>query len=134
MPALTALENVVVARSQPWYRMFARRASTAETGRAFELLAEFGLSGYADRPASVLSYGQRKLLEFAAVLMDEPSLVLLDEPTAGISPVMKETMEAHVRSRHASGVAFLIVEHEMQFVMRLCDQIGRVGPRPAHRL
>jgi ABC-type branched-subunit amino acid transport system ATPase component len=71
----------------------------------------------------VLSYGQRKLLEFAAVLMDEPSLVLLDEPTAGISPVMKEVMEAHVRIRNEMGVTFLIVEHEMQFVMRLCDRI-----------
>ena len=103
--------------------MFARRASTAETGHALDLLAEFDLADYTDRPAGVLSYGQRKLLEFAAVLMDEPSLVLLDEPTAGISPVMKETMEAHVRRRNASGVTFLIVEHEMQFVMRLCDQI-----------
>ena len=71
----------------------------------------------------MLSYGQRKLLEFAAVLMDEPTLVLLDEPTAGISPVMKETMEAHVRNRNEKGVTFLIVEHEMQFVMRLCDQL-----------
>ncbi|HEY6426968.1 MAG TPA: ABC transporter ATP-binding protein [Acidimicrobiales bacterium] len=123
LPALTALENVVVARSQPWYRLFRRRASAAETSRALELLAEFNLADYADRPAGVLSYGQRKLLEFAAVLMDDPTLVLLDEPTAGINPVMKEAMEAHVRSRNEKGVTFLIVEHEMQFVMRLCDQI-----------
>jgi neutral amino acid transport system ATP-binding protein len=123
LPGLTALENVVVAHSQPWYRLFGRRASAAEASRALKLLAEFNLTDYADRPAGVLSYGQRKLLEFASVLMDEPSLVLLDEPTAGISPVMKETMEAHVRSRNASGVTFLIVEHEMQFVMRLCNQI-----------
>jgi ABC-type branched-subunit amino acid transport system ATPase component len=123
LPGLTALENVVVARSQPWYRMFGPRASVAEASRALELLAEFNLADYADRPAGVLSYGQRKLLEFASVLMDEPSLVLLDEPTAGISPVMKETMGAHVRSRNEKGVTFLIVEHEMSFVMRLCDQI-----------
>jgi ABC-type branched-subunit amino acid transport system ATPase component len=120
---LTSLENVVVARSQPWYRLFGRRTSAAEANQALELLAEFNLAEYADRPAGVLSYGQRKLLEFAAVLMDEPSLVLLDEPTAGISPLMKEAMEAHVRSRNEKGVTFLIVEHEMQFVMRLCDQV-----------
>ena len=123
LPGLTALENVVVAHSQSWYRLFGRRASAAEARRALELLAEFNLADYAHRPAGVLSYGQRKLLEFAAVLMDEPSLVLLDEPTAGISPVMKETMEAHVRSRNEGGVTFLIVEHEMPFVMRLCDPI-----------
>jgi neutral amino acid transport system ATP-binding protein len=123
LPALTALENIVVARSRPWYRLLGRRASAAETRRALELLAEFNLADYADRPAGVLSYGQRKLLEFAAVLMDEPTLVLLDEPTAGINPVMKEAMEAHVRSRNKMGVTFLVVEHEMQFVMRLCDRV-----------
>lgn len=123
LPGLTALENVVVACSQPWYRLLARRVAGGEARRARELLSEFNLAEYADRPAGVLSYGQRKLLEFAAVLMDEPSLVLLDEPTAGISPVMKETMEEHVRTRNEMGVTFLIVEHEMQFVMRLCDRI-----------
>ena len=123
LPGLTAIENVVVARTQPWYRLFGRRVSAVDAGRALELLAEFNLADYADRPAGVLSYGQRKLLEFAAVLMDEPSLVLLDEPTAGVSPVMKEAMEARVRSRNEQGVTFLIVEHEMQFVMRLCDRI-----------
>ncbi len=109
--------------SSPRYRLFGSRASVAEAGRALELLAEFNLADYAHRPAGVLSYGQRKLLEFASVLMDEPSLVLLDEPTAGISPVMKETVGAHVRSRNEKGVTFLIVEHEMSFVMSLCEQI-----------
>jgi ABC-type branched-subunit amino acid transport system ATPase component len=123
LPGLTALENVVVARSQPWFRLFGRRTSSAEASRALELLTEFNLADYADRPAALLSYGQRKLLEFAAVLMDDPTLILLDEPTAGISPVMKETMEAHVRSRNAKGITFLIVEHEMPFVMRLCNPI-----------
>jgi ABC-type branched-subunit amino acid transport system ATPase component len=123
LPGMTALENVIVACSQPWYRLFARRVSAPDARRAAGLLADFNLADYADRPAGLLSYGQRKLLEFACVLMDEPSLILLDEPTAGINPVMAETMEAHVRSRNAQGVTFLIVEHEMQFVMRLCDPI-----------
>jgi neutral amino acid transport system ATP-binding protein len=123
LPGLTALENVVAARSQAWLRLFARRVSAADASRALDLLDEFNLAEYADRPAGVLSFGQRKLLEFASVLMGEPSLVLLDEPTAGVNPVMKETMETHVRSQNAKGVTFLIVEHEMQFVMRLCDPI-----------
>jgi ABC-type branched-subunit amino acid transport system ATPase component len=77
----------------------------------------------ADLFAAELSYGQRKLLEFASVLASEPSLVLLDEPTAGVNPVMIETMERHIRQRHEAGITFLIVEHDMQFVMRLCDPV-----------
>ena len=74
-------------------------------------------------PAGILSYGQRKLLEFASVLMGEPALVLLDEPTAGVNPILVDTIEHHIRRRHAQGVTFLIVEHEMSFVMRLCDPV-----------
>ena len=87
------------------------------------MLEEFRLSGLADLPARDLSYGQRKLLEFAAVLMSRPKLVLLDEPTAGVNPVMINTMEHHIRARHQQGVTFLIVEHDMQLVMRLCDPV-----------
>ena len=91
--------------------------------RARQLLDEFRLAPVADLLASELSYGQRKLLEFAAVLMSSPRLVLLDEPTAGVNPVMIETMERHIRERNAAGSPFLIVEHDMTFVMRLCDPV-----------
>jgi ABC-type branched-subunit amino acid transport system ATPase component len=77
----------------------------------------------ADLYASELSYGQRKLLEFAAVLMSSPRLVMLDEPTAGVNPVLIETMERHIRQLNAAGITFLIVEHDMNFVMRLCDPV-----------
>ena len=69
--------------------------------RVAVLLEEFRMSHVADLYASELSYGQRKLLEFAAVLMSTPRLVLLDEPTAGVNPVMMATMEHHIRERHA---------------------------------
>jgi ABC-type branched-subunit amino acid transport system ATPase component len=55
--------------------------------------------------------------------MSDPRLVLLDEPTAGVNPILIETMEAHIRARHAAGTTFLVVEHDMQFVMRLCDPV-----------
>lgn len=55
--------------------------------------------------------------------MSEPRLVMLDEPTAGVNPTMIETMERHIRQRHAQGITFLIVEHDMNFVMRLCDPV-----------
>jgi ABC-type branched-subunit amino acid transport system ATPase component len=122
-PGLSVLENVVLGRNQSWHSLLRRRVPSADRRRAEDLLDEFGLAAHADMPAGGLSYGQRKLLELASVLMAEPVLVLLDEPTAGINPIMVETMEHHIRRRHAQGVTFLIVEHEMQFVMRLCDPV-----------
>jgi neutral amino acid transport system ATP-binding protein len=122
-PGLSVLENVVLARHQSWRTLLRRRVPGADRRRAEEILDEFGLAAYGDMPAGILSYGQRKLLEFASVLMGEPLLVLLDEPTAGVNPIMVETMEQHIRQRHAQGVTFLIVAHEMPFVMRLCDPV-----------
>ena len=120
---LTVQENLVVAGGAGWPALFGRRVSNADRRRAAELLDEFRLSTVADLLASELSWGQRKLLEFAAVLMSEPRLVLLDEPTAGVNPILTETMEAHIRTRHAAGVTFLIVEHDMRFVMQVCDPV-----------
>jgi len=120
---LTVLENIVLGRNQSWRALLGRRVSGSDRRRAEDLLDEFGLAAHADRPAGRLSYGQRKLLEFASVLMADPILVLLDEPAAGINPIMVKTMEDHIRRRHAQGVTFIIVEHEMKFVMRLCDPV-----------
>ncbi|MEP7179097.1 MAG: ABC transporter ATP-binding protein [Pseudonocardiales bacterium] len=122
-PQLSVQENLVVAGGYSWRQLFTRRVSSADRNRAGQLLAEFNLAPVADLLASELSYGQRKLLEFAAVLISDPQLVLLDEPTAGVNPVMIDTMERHVRDRHAAGITFLIVEHDMSFVMRLCDPV-----------
>ena len=122
-PQLSVQENLVIAGGYGWRQLFGRRISRADRERAGELLDEFRLAGVADLLAAELSYGQRKLLEFAAVLMSEPTLVLLDEPTAGVNPVLIETMERHIRDRHAAGITFLIVEHDMSFVMRLCDPV-----------
>jgi len=122
-PQLTVLDNLAAAAGYPWWQQFTPRVRAADRDRAAVLLSEFGLDGHADALAAELSYGQRKLLEFAAVLMSTPRLVLLDEPTAGVNPVLVETMERHVRERRAAGVTFLIVEHDLTFVMRLCDPV-----------
>lgn len=122
-PGLTLIENLSVAISQPWRTLLRRNVSAPNRERAFALLEEFGLERLAGRPAAELSFGQRKLLEFATVLMGEPRLVLLDEPTAGVNPVMVEQIERHVRELHARGLTFLIVEHDMHLVMRLCDPV-----------
>jgi ABC-type branched-subunit amino acid transport system ATPase component len=120
---LTVQENLVVAGGFSVTALFGRRVGRQDRERAAELLAEFRLNHVADLYASELSYGQRKLLEFAAVLMSRPKLVLLDEPTAGVNPLMIETIEQHIRQLHATGITFLIVEHDMNFVMRLCDPV-----------
>ena len=120
---LTVQENLVVAGGYGWRKLFTSRVGGEDRERAASLLEEFRLADISDLLASELSYGQRKLLEFAAVLMSSPRLVLLDEPTAGVNPVLIETMERHIRERNAAGITFLIVEHDMTFVMRLCDPV-----------
>jgi neutral amino acid transport system ATP-binding protein len=120
---LTVLENVVLGRNQAWHALLRRRVAGPDRRRAEDLLDEFGLAAHGGVPAGRLSYGQRRLLEFASVLMAEPALILLDEPTAGINPIMVEAIEQHIRQRNAQGVTFLVVEHEMKFVMRLCDPV-----------
>jgi ABC-type branched-subunit amino acid transport system ATPase component len=122
-PQLTVQENLVVAGGYGWRQLFGRRVARSDRLRAADLLEEFRLAPVADLLASELSYGQRKLLEFAGVLMSSPRLVLLDEPTAGVNPVLIETMERHIRERNAAGITFLVVEHDMGFVMRLCDPV-----------
>jgi ABC-type branched-subunit amino acid transport system ATPase component len=122
-PQLTLLENLTVAISQPWRTLLRRALGREDRDRAHEALEEFGLARLAHSRASELSFGQRKLLEFATVLMGRPKLVMLDEPTAGVNPVMVERMERHIRELHARGLTFLIVEHDMHLVMRLCDPV-----------
>jgi branched-chain amino acid transport system ATP-binding protein len=122
-PELTLVENLVVAIQQPWHAIVRRAIPRSDEGRALTLLEQFGLVEHAGARAATLSYGQKKLLEFAAVLMGEPRLVLLDEPTAGVNPVMVEAMERRVRELNARGLTFLVVEHNMNLVMRLCDPV-----------
>ncbi len=122
-PNLTVIENLVLA--VPWNIFDAGRLriSSEERARGEQLLADFNLTGHTNTPAAELSFGQRKLLEFAATLMGNPRLVLLDEPAAGVNPLLIETIEAHIRRLNAAGLTFLIVEHDMPLVMRLCDPV-----------
>jgi ABC-type branched-subunit amino acid transport system ATPase component len=100
------------------------RAHEADAARrADQLLEVVGLTSLRDHPSGSLSYGQRKLLGFAAVLMPDPELVMLDEPAAAVNPSMIERMKEHIRRFHASGTTFLIVEHNMDVVMDLSDRV-----------
>jgi ABC-type branched-subunit amino acid transport system ATPase component len=122
-PKLTLIENLVVAVQQPLGAMGRRQISDDDLDTANEILERFGLSSHGRRRASELSFGQRKLLEFATVLMGRPRLVLLDEPASGVNPLMIEEMERHIRDLNTEGLTFLVVEHDMNLVMRLCDPI-----------
>ena len=82
-----------------------------------------GLERYADAPAAILSYGQRKLLAIAAAMMPRPRLVILDEPVAGVNPTMVRHIEDAIRSLRDEGATLLIVEHNVSFIMALCDRV-----------
>jgi len=73
--------------------------------------------------AGSLSYGQRKLLELAYVLVADPAIILLDEPAGGVNPSLVSQIAGRIRELNAAGKSFLIVEHNMEFVMGLCDQV-----------
>src|SRR5918995_518074 len=95
----------------------------ADTERARMWLARMGLDHLEAAEARDLSFGQQKLLELAAVLMAEPSLILLDEPAGGINPALVERIAALIRDLNAEGRTFLVVEHNMDLVMALCDHV-----------
>jgi ABC-type branched-subunit amino acid transport system ATPase component len=120
---LTVVENLALAVPQAWWSGGRIRIPAAERSHAMQLLDEFTLGAHAGTIAAELSFGQRKLLEFAATLMSRPRLVLLDEPAAGVNPVLVELIEQHIRRLNAGGLTFLVVEHDMPLVMRLCDPV-----------
>ncbi|HKI91897.1 MAG TPA: ATP-binding cassette domain-containing protein, partial [Gaiellaceae bacterium] len=122
-PELTLIENMTVAVHQPWRAIVYPAVRRSDRELARELLAEFGLTRLENDRADRCSYGQKKLLEFATVLMSRPRLVLLDEPTAGVNPLMVEKIEERIRALHARGLTFLVVEHNMPLVMGLCDPV-----------
>ena len=121
---MTVLENVVVPqRSFSWHQLGRIAVSGAEAERAQELLDFVGMGAFRDQRAAALSYGQQKLVELAQILMLDPRLILLDEPAGGINPVLIERMGEMIRELNAHGTTFLIVEHNMHFVLGLCDPV-----------
>lgn len=121
---LSVLENMIVPVRHPGIRaLFGPGMYRVEIEHAMELLNRVGLVHLKDEPANKLSFGQQKLLEFASILMSEPELILLDEPAGGVNPSMIRFMMTLIQSLNAEGVTFLVVEHNMGFVMELCDHV-----------
>ncbi len=125
---MTVLENVVAAqRSFSWGQLGRIAVSGPEARAAEELLEYVGMRAFRDQKASALSYGQQKLVELAQVLMLDPRLILLDEPAGGINPVLIDRMSEMIRELNSYGKTFLIVEHNMPFVLGLCDPVHVLG-------
>lgn len=123
-PRLTVLENMhVAAQRRDLKGLLSRWSSSHEQRRALELLDFVGISQLKDMPAANLSYGQKKLLEFAFILIAEPQVILLDEPAGGVNPTMIQHLSDRIRALNKRGVTFLVVEHNMEFVMGLCHAV-----------
>ena len=129
---LSALENLLVFAQQHqeeafWPRLFrapgVRRLEAQAIERARALLDLVGLGARAGAPAGSLSYGQRKLLAFAAALMPDPELLLLDEPAAAINPTMINQMKGHILALNRQGKTVLLVEHNMDVVMDISQRV-----------
>jgi len=131
-PQMTVVENVMLAALDQagerfWNNWIAfgavQRQEKRNRERAMEVLGFTGLARKANTLAGELSGGQQKLLELARVLMTDPKLILLDEPAAGVNPALLDTLIDKIVTLHSSGVGFLIIEHNMDMVMSICDPI-----------
>jgi len=121
---LTLLENVVIQSPAGGLRgLIGRSILGEERSRALELLDFVGLARFAEEKARTLSYGQKKLLELAGVLMARPRLIMLDEPAGGVNPRLLEDIVDRIRELNSDGVTFLIVEHNMDVIMELSDSV-----------
>lgn len=130
---LTVAENLLLGpRGQVGERalfaIFARPSvAEQESGireRVDEMLRAFGLDHLKDAYAGSLSGGQRKLLELARALMTDPSVVLLDEPVAGVNPTLaSELLDRIDRLRKERGITFVLVEHDLETVFSRCDPV-----------
>jgi branched-chain amino acid transport system ATP-binding protein len=130
---MTLLENVLVAMGEhsrdnifsvllPLSRF--RAAEQREEKSARELLSRVGLAEKARLLAGTLSYGEQRRLELARALATEPKLLLLDEPAAGMNSVEKQHLMDEIVRLDESGLSILIIEHDMRFIMGLCEQIA----------
>ena len=129
---LSVMENLLLAAQHQsgenfwntWYRQ--QRIAQEERqqrDRALAILESIGLAHMAHEYAGALSGGQRKLLEMGRALMTNPKLILLDEPAAGVNPTLINQICDRILSWNREGLTFLIIEHNMDVIMSLCDRV-----------
>ncbi len=129
---MTVMENVILAaRDQAgeqlgsvWFRpALVRRQEEEIREQAHYWVSFAGLTELESQPARILSGGQRKLLELARAMVSKPSIVLLDEPGAGVNPVLLDRIAEKIAELNAKGTTFLIIEHNMDLVASLCHSV-----------
>jgi ABC-type branched-subunit amino acid transport system ATPase component/ABC-type branched-subunit amino acid transport system permease subunit len=131
VPSLTVIENVMlgVRAQRPWLTDLASwlvspQFDAAERRRAYELLAAFNLQHLCDAQPADLPYGHRKLAELARAMAEEPFVMLLDEPIAGLNDAEAHEIAEVIGAIRSRGTTILLVEHNMDFVMRLSDRVS----------
>jgi branched-chain amino acid transport system ATP-binding protein len=131
-PRLTVLEHLLLhGRNQPGEKLGAALLRTAamrdrETelhARALTVARRLELSRVLYSKAAELSGGQKKLLEIGRALMAEPTMLLLDEPIAGVNPTLAREIGERLRALVAEGITILLIEHQMDAIARLCDHV-----------
>ena len=124
---MTILENILVAlesRASLWDSIIPWGAGrSANVEKAFASLEEIGLAGRAKQKAGSLSGGQMRLLEIVRILATGADLLLLDEPTAGVSPRMKEEVATFITKVQEMGKTVLVIEHDITFIQKFCQRI-----------
>lgn len=129
---LSVMENMLLAAQQQtgenFWNVWFCPGQTAQEERqqreyASEILDSVGLAHMAQSYAGALSGGQRKLLEIARAMMVRPKLILLDEPAAGVNPTLINQICDHIVRWNQSGITFLVIEHNMDVIMSLCDRV-----------
>ncbi|MBO6757176.1 MAG: ABC transporter ATP-binding protein [Roseibium sp.] len=121
---MTVLENIIAqSKVHGWRDMLKPAMSAEEIDKAMGLLEFLGITRIAYEDGANLSYGQKKLMDLAALLMSDPKIILLDEPAGGVNPSLLEKIVADIRKLNERGMTVLIVEHNMDLIMRLSHRI-----------
>jgi branched-chain amino acid transport system ATP-binding protein len=125
---LTVWENLLVAADSPhWWTMlgdvFSSRRRVAKQDAAREVLVGLGLEDEADRMTGEMPHDRRRLVAIARALAGEPRVVLLDEPAAGLTVAETSALGAQLRRTADDGLGIALIEHDMNLVLSICDQI-----------
>lgn len=132
LPFLSSLDNLIAAAPNqlgenllPLFFQPSKVAlqETQNCEKAESILETLGLLKLKDSPAGDLSYGQQKLLEIGRVLMADPKLIILDEPTAGINPTLIRHLVTILKNLRDQSIKIFLIEHNMPLVTELCDKI-----------
>ncbi len=125
-PGQTAFECLLTGIQEHGNDSFVARLqphSSEEREAADQMLTFLGLEHLRDEDVENLSYGQQKLLDFGMAMISDPAVIFLDEPVGGVNPSMVKQMEENIVRQQEEGATFVIIEHNIDLVMRLCERI-----------